>query len=342
MPRERKSWVGMSQPDVEPTSVATARAGVAEYVELVKLPLVSLVLLTTVAGYSMGYGGAADSLFLLGLAPTIVGTGLAACGAMALNQYAERRTDGLMARTRRRPLPSGRMAPAEALVAGLALSALGVVYLVWVVNVLVSGLGALAIVGYLLVYTPLKYRTPLALVIGAVPGAAPPLLGWTAITGQLDAGGLALFAILLFWQMPHFLAITLFRKADFTSAGIRCVPVVRGDRAAKVQAVLWALGLVPVSVLPTYLGVAGWFYGAVAGVLSLVFLGWTLTGFRSQREVAWARSLFFASLLLNVSAMLAARSGSTPQTIERGDTRSNISLAVAVSTRTGRRESMPT
>jgi protoheme IX farnesyltransferase len=111
-------------------------------------------------------------------------------------------------------------------------------------------LAAWAIVGYALVYTPLKYRTPLALVIGAVPGAAPPLLGWTAVTGSIDAGGLALFAILLVWQMPHFLAITLFRQADFARAGIQCVPVVRGECVTRVQAVLWSMLLVPISLAP--------------------------------------------------------------------------------------------
>ncbi|HRI09398.1 MAG TPA: heme o synthase [Nannocystaceae bacterium] len=238
-------------------------------------------------------------------AMAVLGASLSVASASAFNMWWERASDPLMARTRNRPLAAGRLDPRAAFGFAWALAALSLVVLAIGTNLLTAGLAALAIVLYVLVYTPLKYRTPLALVIGAVPGAAPPLLGWTAITGELDPGGLALFAILLFWQMPHFLAITLFRKADFTSAGIRCVPVVRGDRAAKVQAVLWALGLVPVSVLPTYLGVTGWFYGAVAAVLSLVFLGWTLTGFQSQREVAWARSLFFASLLY-LPALIAA------------------------------------
>ena len=272
----------------------------ADLVALTKPGVTRMCALTTA-----GAAWLAPSADLWPGAMAVLGASLSVASASAFNLWWERASDPLMARTRNRPLAAGRLDPRAAFGFAWALAALSLVVLAIGTNLLTAGLAALAIVLYVLVYTPLKYRTPLALVIGAVPGAAPPLLGWTAITGELDPGGLALFAILLFWQMPHFLAITLFRKADFTSAGIRCVPVVRGDRAAKVQAVLWALGLVPVSVLPTYLGVTGWFYGAVAAVLSLVFLGWTLTGFQSQREVAWARSLFFASLLY-LPALIAA------------------------------------
>ncbi|HEY8375444.1 MAG TPA: protoheme IX farnesyltransferase, partial [Nannocystis sp.] len=162
---------------------------------------------------------------------------------------------------------------------------------------------------YVLVYTPLKYRTPLALLIGAIPGAAPPLLGWTAVTGRLDAGAVALFSILLVWQMPHFLAVTLFRGHEYARAGIRCVPVVRGEAVARIQAALWSALLLPISVLPSVIGLTGPFYCAVALILSLGFFGWACTGLRAfgdrATELRWARRFFFASLVY-LPALVAA------------------------------------
>ena len=243
----------------------------------------------------------------------VVGASLAVAGASALNMWLERAKDPLMARTRMRPLalPAGhrRLSSRTALgfAVGLCLLALAVLWLF--TNPLTTILAAWAIVGYALVYTPLKYRTPLALVIGAVPGAAPPLLGWTAVTGDIDPGGLALFAILLVWQMPHFLAITLFREADFARAGIRCVPVVRGSLVTRLQAIAWSVALVPISLLPTVIGLTGWLYGVVALLLSLAFLACACTGLRAfagkNDEVRWARRFFFASLLY-LPALIAA------------------------------------
>jgi len=239
----------------------------------------------------------------------VVGASLAVAGASALNMWLERARDPLMARTRARPLATRRLASGLALgfATGLCLLALAVLWLF--TNPLTTLLAAWAIVGYALVYTPLKYRTPLALVIGAVPGAAPPLLGWTAVTGDLDPGGLALFAILFVWQMPHFLAITLFRQADFERAGIRCVPVVRGEWVTRLQAIAWSVVLVPISLLPTVIGLTGWLYGAVALLLSLGFLASACTGLRSFATATdatrWARGFFFASLIY-LPALIAA------------------------------------
>ncbi|MEZ4451175.1 MAG: heme o synthase [Nannocystaceae bacterium] len=227
----------------------------------------------------------------------VIGASLAVASASAFNMWWERASDPLMARTRNRPLAAERLAPETAFAFAGLLGTASLATLALFTNPLTTGLAALAIILYVLVYTPLKMRTPLALVIGAVPGAAPPLLGWTAITGTLDPGGLALFAILLVWQMPHFLAITLYRKQEFARAGIRCVPVVRGDQAAKLQAIAWSLALVPASILPALLGVCGVVYGASALVISLAFLAWTLTGLWAAKPAVWARSLFFASLL---------------------------------------------
>ena len=243
----------------------------------------------------------------------VVGASLAVAGASALNMWLERAKDPLMARTKTRPLalPVGKrqLSAGTALGFAVALCVAAVAILWFFTNPLTAVLAAWAIVGYALVYTPLKYRTPLALVIGAVPGAAPPLLGWTAVTGDIDAGGLALFAILLVWQMPHFLAITLFRESDFARAGIQCVPVVRGSLVTRIQSVLWSIVLVPISLLPTVIGLTGYLYGAVALALSLAFLACACTGmqvFASKAdELRWARRFFFASLLY-LPALIAA------------------------------------
>jgi len=246
----------------------------------------------------------------------VLGASLAVAGASALNMWLERAKDPLMARTRARPLAlpeaSRRLSSRTALGFAVGLCLLSLAVLWRYTNPLTAILAAWAIVGYALVYTPLKYRTPLALVIGAVPGAAPPLLGWTAVTGDIDPGGLALFAILFVWQMPHFLAITLFRQADFARAGIQCVPVVRGEFVTCVQAVLWSALLVPISLLPTVIGLTGWLYGGVALALSLAFFACACTGLRGfssapsgAASIRWARRFFFASLLY-LPALIAA------------------------------------
>jgi protoheme IX farnesyltransferase len=236
----------------------------------------------------------------------VVGATLAVAGASALNMWLERARDPLMARTRNRPLAARRLPADLGLGFAVGLLALSLVVLGLFTNPLTTLLAAWAIVGYTLIYTPLKYRTPLALVIGAVPGAAPPLLGWTAVTGTIDPGGLALFAILMVWQMPHFLAITLFRRTDFARAGIRCVPVVRGEPVTRVQAVLWSVLLVPISLLPTVIGLTGWLYGGVALALGLAFLAIACAGLgRPAGDLRWARRFFFASLLY-LPALIAA------------------------------------
>ncbi|MCA9690781.1 MAG: heme o synthase, partial [Myxococcales bacterium] len=238
----------------------------------------------------------------------VVGASLAVASASVFNMWWERATDPLMNRTRDRPLAARRLAPRAALLFGaaLALSSLTILWL-WTTP-LATALAAGAILSYVLIYTPLKYKTPLALFIGAFPGAVPPLLGWAAITGEVGWGGLSLFAVLLVWQMPHYIAITLFRKDEFARAGIRCVPVVRGDAVARLQAVAWAVGLVPVSLLPTYVGVTGWFYAVVAAALGVAFAvrcARGLSGAPVEGGVRWARGLFVASLLY-LPALVAA------------------------------------
>jgi protoheme IX farnesyltransferase len=240
---------------------------------------------------------APDKVGLLVASMAVLGTSLAVASANALNMVLERDGDRHMTRTKNRPLPTGRMRTETALVFGLALGALSMALLGAFVNGLTALLGALALASYVLVYTPLKRRTPLALLIGAFPGAAPPLMGWTAATGGLEAPGLVLFAILLLWQMPHFLAISMYRKKEYAEAGIRVVPVVRGDAIAKAQAIAYATALVPVSLLLVPLGVAGWLYAAVALAGGLWLLGLSVHGLRVPRTAKWARDLFLATLV---------------------------------------------
>jgi protoheme IX farnesyltransferase len=241
----------------------------------------------------------------------LVGTALIVAAANTFNMVWERHTDRMMPRTRNRPVAAGRVgAPAALAFAGM-LTALALIVFVLGTNPLTAVLGLGALLGYVLVYTPLKRVSPLALIVGALPGAMPPLLGWTAITGELDLPGFVLFAILMVWQMPHFIAIALYRKREYADAGIRTVPVVRGDRVATAQAIVWSALLIPVSLALTPLGVTGGIYLVVAGALGLVFFAWSLTGLRyvgaapeappeagsSAQTIAWARRFFLVSLL---------------------------------------------
>jgi protoheme IX farnesyltransferase len=269
--------------------------------QLTKPGVTRMCVLTTAGGLLLAPG----RVGWLGGIAAVLGSALAVAGANAANMWWERDLDAKMARTRRRPLPAGRLRPDQALAFSLGLSAASVLVLLLLTNGLAALLAALAIASYVLVYTPLKVRTPLALVIGAVPGAVPPLLGWVAVTGELDPGGLVLFGILLVWQIPHFIAIALYRKAEYARAGIRVVPLVRGDAMAKIQAVAWAGVLVPLSLMLTPLGIAGSFYLAAAMLLGMAFLGWAFTGLDDAAGPRWARGYFLASLAY-LPALIAA------------------------------------
>lgn len=227
----------------------------------------------------------------------LIGTGLIVGSANALNMYMERDVDGRMNRTKDRPLPTGRMRPATALVFGSVIGLAGIVMLYLWGNPITAGLGYIALVSYVLIYTPLKRKTPQALLVGAIPGAMPPLMGWTMATGTIDAPGLVLFGILLLWQLPHFIAISIYRKHDYAAAGFRVVAVVRGDVNAKWQTLAYATGLVPLSMLLTPLGATGWIYGIGALVVSTWFLSTAIRGFRTMRPAPWARRVFLASLV---------------------------------------------
>ena len=228
---------------------------------------------------------------------TLVGTLLLVGSANTLNMYLERDVDALMARTRRRPLPAGRMAPRVALVFGLGQAVVAVPILAWGAGALAGALGALALFLYVLVYTPLKRRTTWSLLVGAVPGAMPPLLGWTAATGDVSLAGLSLFAVIFVWQVPHFLAIALFQERDYRAAGLKVMPVVLGEAATK-HTILWTLVLqVLVTLTLVPLGVAGTGYLVGAAVLGAGMLAWGVLGLRAGAGRRWARGLFFASIL---------------------------------------------
>lgn len=249
-----------------------SRAGLrpADLLALTKPRITGLVSLVACAAYlAAGEGAAAGTL-----ASLLIGTALLAGGTNALNQVVEREEDGRMARTRDRPLPAGRLRTGPAVGFASALVAGGTALLLAGANLLTAGLGLASALLYVAAYTPLKRRTALALPVGAVPGALPALGGWTAATGRIDAAGLGLFGVLFLWQIPHFLALGWMHRDDYRRAGFSMVAVRDPSGARSSEwAVLSALALLPVSLLPTLLGIAGWAYAAVAVVAGVGFLG---------------------------------------------------------------------
>ncbi len=277
----------------EPPSVRGPWATARDLVTLTKPSINRMCVLMTAGGLALApvaIGGWRTVWALLG-------TAMAVAAANALNMWWERDSDRYMKRTKDRPLAAGRLAPKAALTFGLTLSVAAMAVLALGTNLATTLLGLAALLSYVLVYTPLKYRSPLALFVGAFPGAAPPLMGWTAATGTIDPAGLVLFGTLLAWQMPHFIAIAVFRRHDYAAAGIRAVPVVRGNRVAKHQALAWSLALLAVSVLLTPLGVTSWLYAATAAVAGLAFVALAAAGYRAASDARWAYRFFLLSLI---------------------------------------------
>ena len=273
---------------------ALVKRRLADYVALTKPGVVVMVLITTLVGYHLGADGALDPLRIL---DTLVGTALAAGGTLALNQYLERDLDGLMARTRLRPLPGGRLKPVEALAFGGGILLLGLGWLLLRVGPLPALVTATTAITYLLVYTPLKPVTSLCSLAGAIPGALPPVAGWAAARGTLGLEPWVLFGIMFLWQIPHSLAIGRMYRDDYARAGIRVLPVVDSDGLSTgTQVVGNCLALLPVALLPTLIGLAGPVYFLVALVLGLGFL-WSAIRLARSRTVADARRLLFASLI---------------------------------------------
>jgi heme o synthase len=278
----------------EAVAPSTAKSRVGAYLELTKPRITVLITLTSAAGFALGSRGAVNYLLL---AHALIGIALLSSGIATLNQFIERDLDGLMRRTAGRPLPSGRLLPFEALWFGLSVTLMAEAYLALFVNVLTALLGLTVIAGYLFVYTPLKTRTSLCTALGAFPGAMPPLMGWAAARGEIDVSAWVLFAILFLWQFPHFLAIAWMYREDYGRAGIRMLPVVEPDgRVTGQQIVAYALMLVPVSLLPTALGISGKIYLVAAAVLSLLFLASSIRAAISKSN-QHARQLLLASVL---------------------------------------------
>jgi len=274
------------------TNARSAHRG-ADFVTLAKPRLNLLVLVTTTAGL---YLAAPDGVALPVLAHTLIGTALVAGGAAALNQVWERKTDALMRRTRDRPVASGRLRATEGLAFGLGMSAVGLAELAIAVNPLSAAVAALTLVSYVLLYTPLKRRTSLATLIGAVPGALPPVIGWAAASNNVTLPAFVLFGIMFFWQMPHFLAIAWLYRDDYAAAGMPLLPVLEphGHRTGR-QALLYGVALLPVSLMPTLVGLAGGFYIAVATVLGLTLIA-LCAKFARDRSAQTARQLFLFSI----------------------------------------------
>ena len=265
----------------------------SDYVALTKPRLNFLVVATSAAGYYLGGPG---STLVMAMTQAVTGTALVAGGAAVLNQLYERETDALMRRTRLRPLPDGRIAPADARIFGIALSLAGLILLAARTNWLAAGLALATILVYLIVYTPMKRRTSLATLVGAVPGALPVLIGWTASHGSIALGGATLFAIVFLWQMPHFMAIAWLYRDDYGQAGFPMLPVIdpQGRRAGR-QAVLYAAALVPVSLAPTFAGISGTVYFLSALVLGIALFVLAVR-FAATRSDGSARALFFGSI----------------------------------------------
>lgn len=273
-----------------------AREGrrIADFVALTKPRVVAMVLVTTAVGFHVAAQGGFDAVRLLW---TLFGTGLAAGGTMALNQYFERDLDVLMERTRNRPLPAGRLEPAEAALFGAALIIGGLALLALTVNVASAAVVATISLSYLFAYTPLKRVSPVCTIVGAFPGALPPVVGWVAVRGSFGIEAWVLFAILFLWQLPHSLAIGAVYADDYGRAGIRLLPVVEPDgRSTARQVVINSVALFAVGLLPFFVGLAGFVYLAAAIVLGLAFLA-SGVSYARRLDRASARSVVFASLL---------------------------------------------
>jgi len=284
----------MAEPSTLHWPATAARQRLADYLALTKPRVVTMVLVTTLFGFYLG-ADAAPALRLL--LHTLIGTALAAGGTLALNQYMERHLDARMVRTRHRPLPDGRLAPGEALALGLALLAGGLAYLQVAAGAPCALVTAAIAATYLLAYTPLKSRTSLCSLVGAVPGALPPVAGWAAARGGVSTEAWVLFAIMYLWQIPHTLAIGRMYRDDYARAGIRVLAVVDTDGSSTaIQAVVNCLALLPVALLPTLLGMAGSLYFAIALLLGLGFL-WAAIGLARTRSLMDARRLLVVSLV---------------------------------------------
>lgn len=279
------------------------RQVLADYVSLTKPRITFLVLVTTLAGLWLGARGAPSFELVF---VTLLGTGMASASAAVLNNFIDRDLDAVMERTRQRPLPSGRLRPSDALTFGVSLSLISFVMLAIFVNLLSALLAPLAILFYVGIYTAwLKRVTPLCTVVGGVAGALPPVIGWAAVTNQIEPGALVLFAILFLWQPPHFWALGLLRIDEYRRAGFPILPVIHGPDMTYRQIVLYAVVLLPVSLMLYPLGAVGWGYLVVASILGLGFVALAILVLVSPQRDRLTRSLFlYSTLYLAVLSIL--------------------------------------
>ncbi len=279
---------------IQEAKVLGAREKLAAYLELTKPRIAFMLVLTSAAGFYLG----SISGFNFGLfANSVIGITLLAFGVATLNQVIERRTDALMERTAARPLPTNKISTAEALIFGIILTVSAEIYLAFLVNVLTAGLGLIVIVGYVLLYTPLKTKTSASTAIGAIPGAMPPLMGWTSAANEITLGAWILFAMLFLWQFPHFLAIAWMYKEQYAKAGIKMLPVVEpAGRITALQIVTFTVMLLPVSLAPYFFGVSGVIYLIGASILGIWFLFASIQAAR-HKSVEKARKLLLVSVL---------------------------------------------
>lgn len=264
------------------------------FFELTKPRIAFMLVLTAAAGF---YLGAKESFQIVLFFHSMIGITLLAFGVSTLNQFIERQIDGLMERTAKRPLPTSKVSPSEAFIFGVILCSIAEIYLAVLVNALTAVLGVTVIVGYVLLYTPLKRRTSASTAIGAIPGAMPPLMGWTSSANELSLGALVLFAMLFLWQFPHFLAIAWLYREQYRKAGILMLPVVEpsGKMTAR-QIVIFAVMLLPISLAPFFIGLAGWTYLVGSGILGMWFIWESISTARHRTEKS-ARRLLLVSVM---------------------------------------------
>lgn len=278
------------------SALTLPRGRVSDYFELTKPRVVLMVLVTTLAGFYLGGRSGFDITLALNL---LVGTALAAGGTLALNQYVERDTDAMMERTRHRPLPDMRMRPAEALTFGVIATAAGLVYLLIATNLMCAAVTAAIAIVYLGVYTPLKRYTWMCNIVGAIPGALPPVAGWAAARGGLSWEPIVLFAIMFLWQLPHTFAVARLYRTDYARAGIHLLPRdnARGGNASNPIVIAGSFGLIAVGIIPTMLGFAGIPYTIIACALGLWMLAFGVAMVRAPGSSKAARRLLLASLV---------------------------------------------
>ncbi|HUY82479.1 MAG TPA: heme o synthase [Acidobacteriaceae bacterium] len=277
---------------------------IADYRELFKVRVTAMVMLTAWAGFYLGSMQSGISSVQPGLVEALVGIGMVSAGAAALNECLERKLDAKMIRTANRPMATGRISLAHGILLGLGFIAAGSIWLTHTTNLMTGILTLATAFTYIAIYTPLKRYTSLATFIGAFPGAMGPLLGWTAARGRIEWPAVALFGILFVWQFPHFMAISWLYREDYARAGIRMLPVIQPDGWSTVlEALTYAVLMIPVSLLPVYLHIAGMYYGVTAVILGLVYLGYTIRFGRITRARSTLESKMYARDLLKVSVI---------------------------------------